>query len=133
MKYARWIFPTIIFIASHAQTSSNASEATKVPIIDGAAGPCSVQVTVTGADAKPIYAAKVNVHIAYGFGGFRRLDLDAATNIDGKVKFTGLPNRVKHPPLEFNASKDDLQAVATVDPATECQATRNIVVAKTKP
>jgi len=79
----------------------------KVPVIRGGAGPCSLELTVMGADGKPAYAATVKVHIAYGFGGMRRLDLEAGTNSDGKVKFAGLPARVQRPPLEFHASKDE--------------------------
>ena len=101
--------------------------------MDGAAGPCSLDLTVTDTAAKPVYAAIIKVHIAYGFAGIRRLDLEAGTNSDGKVKFTGLPRRVHQAPLEFRASKDDLQGIATVDPSSECQATRTISLAKPTP
>ena len=56
----------------------------KVPVIEGGAGPCSLELTVRGADGKPVYAATVKVHIKYGFGGIRRLDLEAGTNSDGE-------------------------------------------------
>ena len=59
--------------------------------MDGGAGPCLLDLRVTGTDAKPVHAATIKIHIAYGFGGIRRLDLEAGTNSDGKVKFTGLP------------------------------------------
>src|SRR6266853_1630840 len=75
----------------------------KVPVMNGGAGPCSVELTVIGADGKPVYAATLKVHIADGFGGIRRLDLEAGTDSEGKVKFTGLPARVHRPPLEFRA------------------------------
>lgn len=101
--------------------------------MDGGAGPCSLELVITGLDGKPVYAAKVDVHIAYGFGGFHRLDLEAGTNSDGKVKFTGLPIKVRRPPLEFNASKDDLAGVATYDPAAECQGKHDIAMSKRKP
>lgn len=100
--------------------------------MDGGAGPCSLELTVTDTDAKPVYAATIKVHIAYGFAGIRRLDLEAGTNVDGKVKFTGLPSRVKKAPLEFRATKDDLEGVATIDPSSECQATRTVSMAKPK-
>jgi len=100
--------------------------------MDGAAGPCSLELTVTSPDGKPAYAATVKVHVAYGFGGARRLDLEAGTNSDGKLKFTGLPARVHRPPLEFNASKDDLSGVATYDPSAECHATHEIMLVRTK-
>jgi hypothetical protein len=104
-----------------------------VPAIDGGAGPCSVEFTVTTADGKPAEAATVKVHIAYGFGGFHKLDLQAGTNSDGKVKFTGLPSRVRRSQLEFEASKDQLVGTATYDPATECQGKREIKLGEKGP
>jgi hypothetical protein len=95
----------------------------QVPVIQGGAGPCSLELIVRGADSKPVYAATVKVHVKYGFAG---------TNSDGKVKFAGLPARVQRPPLEFHASKDEFQGVATFDPSTECQAKREIALEKPK-
>jgi hypothetical protein len=100
--------------------------------MDGGAGPCSLELTIHDVDAKPVYAATVKVHVAYGFGGVRKLDLEAGTNADGKVKFTGLPARVRRPPLEFHVSKDKLEGLATYDPATECDAKRGITVTTRK-
>ena len=106
--------------------------AQEVPVIDGGVGPCSVEFTVTDANAKPQYAATVKVHIAYGFAGVRKLDLEAGTNTNGKVKFKGLPAKVHNPPLEFNAVKDDLTGMSTYNPATECEAKHDIMLEKPK-
>jgi len=110
----------------------NAATPQKVPVMDGDAGPCSLELTVNGIDGKPAYAATIKVHIAYGFAGIRRLDLEAGTNSEGKVKFTGLPARVHRPPLEFNASKDDRSGTATYDPSAECAAKHDIALTKPK-
>ena len=104
----------------------------KIPVMQGGAGPCSLELTVIDADGKPAYAATVKVHIAYGFAGMRRLDLEAGTNSDGKVMFTELPRRVSRPPLEFHASKDEFDGVAAYDPSTECQAKHDIRLEKSK-
>ena len=104
----------------------------KVPIIDGGAGSCSLELTIRGTDGMAVYAATVKVQVKYGFGGMRRLDLEAGTNSDGKVKFTGLPARVQRPPLEFHGSKDELEGIASFDQSTECQATREIALEKPK-
>ena len=124
-----FLFTLATSLAS-AQTESQSATPRKVPVMDGGAGPCSLDLTVTDTEAKPVYAATIKVHIAYGFAGIRRLDLEAGTNSDGKVKFIGLPRRVHQAPLEFRASKDDLQGVATVDPSAECEAKRTISLAK---
>ena len=116
-------------LLSWAQASAPSE---KVPVIDGGAGSCSVELTVRGADGKAVYAATVKVHVKYGFGGMRRLDLEAGTNSDGKVKFAGLPARVQRPPLEFHGSKDESEGLASFDPSTECQAKREIALEQPK-
>jgi len=127
-----------LLLAAQAQSNSqtaapSASSATDVPVIDGGAGPCALQLIVTTVDNKPVYNAKVKVHIAYRFGGFHKLDLEAGTNAEGKVKFVGLPAKVRRPPLEFQASKDQLVGVLTYDSANDCQAKRTITLDKPKP
>ncbi len=104
-----------------------------VPAVDGGLGPCSLEITVNNMEGKPVYAATVKVHIAHGFGRFHKLDLEGGTNSDGKVKFTGLPNRVRQPPLEFRATKDQLAGVANYDPAVHCRGQHSIVLEKPKP
>jgi hypothetical protein len=63
----------------------------------------------------------------------RLVDLEAGTNADGKVKFTGLPSRVHRPPLEFHASKGQMAGLASHDPDSECQAKHDIVLDVPKP
>lgn len=120
--------------SSQQPSSANAAEeeARKVPVIDGAAGPCSLELTVATTDGKPVYAATIKVHIAYGFAGTRRLDLQAATNIDGKVRFVGLPAKVRRPPLEFQGTKDKLAGTVTYNPETECQAKHDLALEEPK-
>jgi hypothetical protein len=103
--------------------------ASPVQSIDGGAGPCSVVLTAT-TDSKPVVAADVKVHIEYGFAGIRRLDLEAYTGNDGKVKFTGLPARVHRPPLQFKASKDALAGTAVYNPEAECNAAHEIFLTR---
>lgn len=125
---------SLAVVAAQSQSANqSSSEKDKVPVIDGGAGPCSLDLTVVDPDGKPVYAATVKVHIAYGFGGFHKLDLQAGTNQDGKVRFTGLPDRVKRPPLEFHASTDGLEGIVTDDPTAECQAKHEVRLEKPSP
>lgn len=127
MRIPRIVFSISLAIAMNVTAQAGSQS---IPVMDGAAGPCSCEITVLTADGKPASSASVKVHIAYGFGGFHKLDLEAGANVDGKVKFVGLPSRVRMPPLEFRASKNDLTGVATYDPQAECQAKHDITVAK---
>ena len=108
-------------------TPGSTAAAQTVPVMDGGAGPCSIELTVTK-DGKPVAAASVKVHIAYGFAGVRRLDLEAYTNNEGKVTFSGLPARVRRPPLEFRSAKDQFAGTAVYDPETECHAKHEIAL-----
>jgi hypothetical protein len=106
-----------------------AADPKSVPVVDGAIGSCSYDFTVTDTDAKPVYAAKIKVHIAYGFMYARKLDLEIGTNFDGKARFTGLPERTKRG-LFFEASEADRAGNAFVDPATTCKSQFTVVLRK---
>ncbi len=100
-----------------------------IPVIDGGIGPCTADFTITDTDNKPVYLAKIKVHIAYGFASTRKLDLEVSTNVDGKARFTGLPDRVKRG-LFFEASEGDRTGSAFNDPAKTCQAQLAITLRK---
>jgi hypothetical protein len=120
-------------ITENPPSAANPGTRANPPVMDGGAGPCSLELTIVGADDKPVYNATVKVHITYGFGGFHHLDLQAGTNSDGKVKFAGLPSRVHRPPLEFDATKDQQEGSVMYDPSGECQAKHDVKLEKPKP
>ena len=117
-------------VAAQAQQSPQPQNPDDIPATDAQSGPCSLELSVTGPDGKSVYAARIDYHAAYGAFGAHKLDMAVYTNAQGKARFTGIPAKVKKPPIEFKASKDDLVGLATMDPATECQAKHDIVMAK---
>jgi hypothetical protein len=122
-----------VTMAAQAQTSANsrlAKDAKQVPVVDGGAGPCSVDFTVTDANSRPVYAATIKVHVAYGFLGSHRLDLQVGTNYDGKARFTGLPKQVKDGTFYFVASQGGLSGVSIYAPTKTCTASQTIVLVK---
>ena len=119
------LFALALSTAALAQTPDPKA----VPVLDGAAGPCSADFTITNASGAPVYAAKVKVHIAYRFAGFHKLDLELSTNADGKARFTGLPERVKRG-LYFEASESDRTAETFVDPSTTCKSQFTVILRK---
>ncbi len=104
----------------------------QVPVMDGEAGPCSISFTVTDDKGAPVYDARIKVHIAYGFAGVRRLDLEAATNVDGKTQIKGLPEKVKGGTLTFYASQGKRQGLAVYDPAKNCSGQESSIVLSEK-
>jgi hypothetical protein len=127
------IFGTSLLLASQAQQPAQPQLPDDVPAVDAQSGPCSIELTVTAAaDAKPVSEARISYRAAYGFMGTRKLDMTVYTNAQGKAKFTGIPAKVKNPPIVFHAGKDDLLGEATMDPASECQARHDIVMDRKK-
>ena len=116
-------------ILAFSQANPPRPDPKAVPVIDGGIGPCSADLTVVDPAGAPVYAAKVKVHIAYGFMNVRKLDLELGTNIDGKARFTGLPDRLKHG-LYFHASEGDRAGEAFDDPANTCKAQFTITLHK---
>src|SRR5690349_12197734 len=104
----------------------------QVSVVDGALGPCSVEITVKRPGGKVVEGAKVSVHIAYGFLSVRRLDLEVPTNKEGKARITGLPNNLKHG-LLFHGEKDNLLGTAFVDPGRNCEARPELVLVQRAP
>jgi hypothetical protein len=106
-----------------------ASEVKAIPSIDGGIGPCSADFSIVDASGAPVYAAKISVHIAYGFMNVRKLDLELGTNADGKARFIGLPDRIKHG-VYFHATEGDRTGEAFDDPANTCKAQFTITIRK---
>jgi hypothetical protein len=106
--------------------AESAQSATPVPTeISADLGSCSAAINVTGADSKPVYAAKVTTRIRYGALSVRRLDLEAFTGADGQVKITHLPGVLKKP-MYIHVTKDDKDEMVEFKPSERCQATFNV-------
>jgi hypothetical protein len=103
-----------------------------IPTIDGGAGPCSVEFTVTDSNGALVSNAQISVHIEYGFLGSHKLDLQVATDSHGKARFVGLPEKTDNG-LFFEATKGNLRGVATDDPNTECEAKHGIYMSSRSP
>ena len=112
-----------------AQATGGQPDPHSVPVVDGGIGPCSADFVITDTSGSPVYAAKIDVHIAYGFMSVRKLDLEVSTNVDGKGRFTGLPNRVKSG-LFFKASDPARSGDAFDDPSSTCKAQFTVVLRK---
>lgn len=88
-------------------------------------GPCSALLTVTGTDGKPVYGAKVTTRVHYGLMGVKKLDLEAFTGPDGKLKIAKLPNSLKKP-MFILVTKDDKSDQVEFKPTEHCNATFDV-------
>jgi hypothetical protein len=127
------ILSAALLFGVQAQQPAQTQPSEEIPVTDGGSGSCWIDFTVTDSSSKPVYAARIDVHLEYGFAGAHKLDMGVYTNSQGKARFTGIPLKVRKPPIEFHAKKGDLIGLATMDPMTECQARHDIVLIKEKP
>jgi hypothetical protein len=122
----RLVVPVLLFSLSIAPPRMAAIQSQAVPSeISADLGPCSALITVTGADSKPIYAAKITARVQYGMMGVKKLDLEAFTGSDGKVKITRLPESLKKP-MVIHVDKDDKGDQVEFKPAQHCHATFDV-------
>jgi len=70
---------------------------------------------------KPVYNAKINTTIKYGFMNLHKAQLEAPTNTNGQARFTGLPNFSKKP-ITFVIGSGTVTKTITDDPTTDCNA-----------
>jgi hypothetical protein len=80
---------------------------------------------VTGPDSKPIYGAKITTRIQYGLFGVKKLDLEAYSGADGRIKITNLPELLKKP-MYIYIVKDDKQEIEEFKPEVHCRAIFNV-------
>jgi hypothetical protein len=117
------ILPFLLFCAGPI-----AAQQHDVPSISAGAGGCRASFTVHDASKKPIYDAKIDVTVHYGFMNLRKIDLEVATNVDGKARVTGLPNFPKKP-LEFVIRSGTVSKSVTDDPSNDCNAEFDVTLA----
>lgn len=115
------------FIAASLSAAIAAARASQVPVVKGGLGPCTADFTVTDSASKPLYDAKINVTILYGFMNKRKSELENGTNSDGKARFEGLPAKVKKP-LEFHVRHGQHTKSVDHNPATDCQASFTVTL-----
>ncbi len=120
-----WLFLPI----APAQTTASPTPSQPVPSVDGGLGPCSVEFTTKDGNGNVIGGSTLSLHLAYGFAGIRRLDLEVTANTDGQAKFTGLPDNLKKG-LFFRGAKGDREGTAFYDPKKNCNAQHIMVLEK---
>jgi hypothetical protein len=98
-----------------------------VPTVDAGIGSCRADFNVKDGAGKPLYNAKINITIKYGFMNLHKAQLEAPTNTNGQARFTGLPNFSKKP-LEFVISSGTVSTTETDDPAANCKAVYNVTL-----
>ena len=115
----------VAVVSPRTTQAQNAPLATAPTEISADLGTCSALITVTDANSRPIYAAKVATRIHYGMMGVKRLDLEAATSPNGQVKITSLPESLKKP-MFITISKDDREKTVEFKPELRCHATFDV-------
>jgi hypothetical protein len=112
----------LCIVETHTATAQSPAASAE---ISADLGPCSAVITVTGADSKPIYGARITARVQYGVMGVKKLDLEAFTGPDGKVKIKRLPESLKKP-MVIHVDKDDKGDQVEFKPAQSCHPTFDV-------
>lgn len=124
------LLATLIVFCPRTEMAQNAPSAVppaEIPPTEISAdlGPCSALITVTGADSKPVYNAKVTARIRYGLMGVKKLDLETYTSAAGQVKLVKMPENPKKPVFIY-ISKDDKMESVEFKPNVRCRDTFDV-------
>jgi hypothetical protein len=92
-----------------------------VPVVDGRLGGCSAEFTVTDANKTPIYDAKIDVTLRYGFLGLRKMSLQVGTNSDGRARVAGLPDD-DGKTFQFEVTSGTLHKTVFMNTSDKCKA-----------
>ena len=111
----------LMLACSQLNLAQSTSAAVPPGEISADLGPCSALIVVTDSDSKPIYGAKITTRIQYGLLGVKKLDLEAYSGADGRIKITSLPETLKKP-MYIHIAKDDKQETEEFKPEVQCHA-----------
>ena len=123
-RWVRFLCPALFLVFAGSQLAQNAPD---IPAVDGGLGSCRADFTVKDGSGKPIYNAKIQITIKYGFWSKRKTELEVGTNSDGKARVTGLPNSPRKP-LEFTIKSGTVSTSVTDDPSDNCNATFDVTL-----
>ena len=93
--------------------------APELPVLDAKLGGCSADFTVRNAAGAPVYPALIHVQVRYGPLNVKRMDLEVGTNVEGKARVTGLPDKARR--MTWDITKDDKKTVVDQDVEKTCQ------------
>jgi hypothetical protein len=102
-----------------AATPAAAPAAPELPVLDAKLGGCTADFTVKNAAGAPVYPALIHVQVRYGPLNVKRMDLEVGTNVEGKARVTGLPDKARR--MTWDITKDDKKTVVDQDVEKTCQ------------
>jgi hypothetical protein len=91
----------------------------ELPVLDAKLGGCSADFTVKNAAGAPVYPALIHVQVRYGPLNVKRMDLEVGTNVEGKARVTGLPDKARR--MTWDITRDDKKTVVDQDVEKTCQ------------
>lgn len=91
----------------------------ELPVLDAKLGGCTADFTVKNAAGAPVYPALIHVQVRYGPLNVKRMDLEVGTNVEGKARVTGLPDKARR--MTWDITKDDKKTVVDQDVEKTCQ------------
>jgi hypothetical protein len=125
LSLAALLLLSLIVFCPQAELAQSGPAAVPPTEISADLGTCSALISVTGADSKPVYNAKVSTRVRYGLLGVKKLDLETYTSAAGQVKIVKLPEVPKKPVLIYISKDDKLESVE-FKPDVHCQATFDV-------
>jgi hypothetical protein len=121
------VFVTLTMCGAAAARPQTEQKPQEIPKVNANIGACRADFTVKDGTGKPLYDAKIDVTIRYGFMHLRKYEVEVGTNSDGKASVIGLPE-FGAKPLTFHIKSGTVSRSITDDPSTLCNAKYDVVL-----
>ncbi len=116
---------TVLSLFAASLCAGTQAGTNEVPVIDAGMGSCTADIAVMDSGHHAIYKANISTRIRSGFAGVKKLDLEVGTNVDGKARFTGLPERPRDV-LQFTADYEGRSNTVLLDSQKDCHASLSV-------
>jgi hypothetical protein len=116
-------------VMAQDQDARDVKEILEIPVavVDGHLGRCTADFTVTDNRQVPIYDAKIDVTLRYGFLGLRKMSLQVGTNSEGKAGVAGLPDQ-PNKTFRFEVTSGKMSKTVVMNTSDRCNAEFDVVL-----
>ena len=118
---------SVLFVLLTGTGVAAQDQAVPVAAVDGRLGRCSADFTVKDINQAPVYDAKIDVSLSYGFLGMRKLSLQVGTNSEGRARVTGLPDK-SGKTFTFKITSGMLSETVLMNTSDGCKSTFEVVL-----
>ena len=118
---------SVLCVMLPATTVTAQDQDVPVPVVDGQLGKCSADFTIRDRQQVPLYDAKIDVTLRYGFMRLKKMSLQVGTNSEGRAKVAGLSDKSDQT-FSFKITSGTMSSEVLMHTSDRCNAAFEVVL-----